>query len=267
VSPDKKPFAQFYTRELPRCNKLYTINDPLYNSRNNLLRNATYLCKESENGIEKTKLYMNREIPFDDVTKLNQVKLDTYSFENIGWDENYSDINEIKPITMTIDINKNLHLITNPTKSNSINIMKEYNNEFLGQYLYPHKCSSNITQNACLKQCLDDKLCVGTEWNPTLMTKVGEPNKYIIESGVCCPKRIITNSIPRRTEHKHGHFYIKENVIKNNISSDAILTDYRENYNGNVNSKIHLYQQNQQDQQDQPDQHTEKYKTFNWNDF
>ena len=45
---ETKVFAQFYNRDMPRCNKLYMIDDPLYNSRNNLLRNLTYICKEKE---------------------------------------------------------------------------------------------------------------------------------------------------------------------------------------------------------------------------
>jgi PAN domain len=215
---ETKVFAQFYDRDMPRCNKLYMIDDPLYNSRNNLLRNFAYICKEKESDMESQKtykIYNKKEIPIKDVTKINHLKMDPYTFEEIEWNK-------------STNLDKNLQLITNPTPSNSFNIMREYNNEYLGQYLYPHKCVSNITKKDCLKQCLNDKECVGTEWNPILMKKVGKPNKYIMEENICCPKRIIKATRPRIPEHEHGHFYLKENVIRDSFSRDNILTGYTE---------------------------------------
>lgn len=192
-------FAQFYKNTMPRCNKLYVIDDSLYNSNNNLIRNITYTCKDSESGNEYNKIYNISEKKIDDITNLNKLKFDPYTFVEIDWNK-------------MIDLNKNLHLVTNPTKSNSTLVMKEYDDEYLGQYLYPHKCVSGIKQKDCLSQCLNNKECVGTDWNPMILTQIGNENKYTIEKNVCCPKRIIKEKRKRTSKNESGHFYLKEYI-------------------------------------------------------
>ena len=93
-------FAEFYKRDMPRCNKLYVINDTLYNSRNNLLRNTTYTCQDFEEGPTTYKIYNGAEIPVDDVTQINQMSPKPYTFEKIKWEN-------------VINLDKNLELATN----------------------------------------------------------------------------------------------------------------------------------------------------------
>ena len=93
-------FAEFYQRDMPRCNKLYVINDPLYNSRNNLLRNITYTCQDFEEGPVTYKMYNGEEINVNDVTKINQYSPKPYTFEKIKWED-------------VINLDKNLELVTN----------------------------------------------------------------------------------------------------------------------------------------------------------
>jgi hypothetical protein len=285
-NPQKKAFANYYNKNFPRCNKIYKINDPYYNSRDNILRNATYQCMEKEGAPVEYRIYDNKEKRKINFEKLNLEEVAPYTFEKIDWssavpsstgyysnalglivprpkeqtrpdrtdrfltngtsetieqtpDERnnnrfsgtrpiYDPINDATPGVSikdpgTINLDENLHLVTNPTKANSINIMKEYDEEFIGQYLFPHKCSTNISKEQCMKQCLDDKNCVGTEWNPILFIKKGEPNKYEFEENVCCPKLKIKKVIKRRSPNRHGHFYLKENVNRKHLQEGEIL--------------------------------------------
>jgi hypothetical protein len=110
-------FAEFYKKDMPRCNKLYVINDPLYNSRNNLLRNITYTCQDFEEGPATNKIYNGEEIPIDDVTKINQLSPKPYTFEKIKWED-------------VINLDKNLELVINRnsnfTEKNTESIRQPY---------------------------------------------------------------------------------------------------------------------------------------------
>lgn len=225
LRPEKKNYTNFYNKKFPRCNKLYMIDDPYYNSRNNVLRNATYQCMNEENDIDNKEniMYDMKERKNIDIKNINKESVNKYTFVEIDW------VN-----TGPINLDNNLHLITNPTESNSVYIMKEYDEEFSGDYLYDHCCVRNISKEDCMKQCLDDKNCVGTEWNPVFMNKVGEPNKYTLIKNVCCPKRTINKVVPRRENMKLGHFYLKDVTNKNDIKKNNVLVDY-ENTNKNIN--------------------------------
>lgn len=110
-------FAEFYKRNMPRCNKLYVINDSLYNSRNNLLRNITYTCQDFEEGPTTYKMYNGDEINVNDVTKINQYSPKPYTFEKIKWEN-------------VINLNKNLELATN----GNFNFAKERKHSIRDQY-------------------------------------------------------------------------------------------------------------------------------------
>ena len=232
--PDTKVFAQYYKVDMPRCNKLYAIDDPLYNSRDNLLRNATFTCKAAENGPDYIKTYMNKELTLDTIDDVNKLKLEPYTFVDIDWADGAGDMNTPNARTSVIDLGKNMNLVTNPTRATSVNVMKEYDAEILGQYLYPHECVSNISQKDCLKECLDNPYCAGTEWNPYMLAPIADAdlsdpaqvNKYVVKSGVCCPKRVLSKAIPRTDAHKYGHMYVKQNVVKSDIPSDAVIVTY-----------------------------------------
>jgi hypothetical protein len=284
-APEKKAYSQFYNRNFPRCNKLYKIEDPYYNSRNNIIRNATYKCMEKEGGDVTYKIYDTKEKDKINIDKLNLEEIDPYTFVRIEWngtvpisdgrfntslqipvpkqkdnnsqirskflyegswekiiktpdETNDNEFSGTRPVydpikdatpdisiqdSGSINLDKNLHLVTNPTKANSLNIMKEYDEEFIGQYLFPHKCSTNIKKEDCMKQCLDDKNCVGTEWNPILFKKVGIPNKYEFDENVCCPKIRIKKVAKRRRDVRLGHFYLKEKVNRQYLQEVEIL--------------------------------------------
>lgn len=273
----KQAYSMAYNRKFPRCNKIMKISDPLYNSRNDIIKNAVYSCKTSEEDINPTyKMFDDRQHDNVDISNYNAIDIKPYSFTEIDWDELlanntrllnpnikiddthvddffyngvYDNIRQplesIKepnnkkyvPFKMgPIDLTKNMQLITNPTPTNSVNIMKEYDEDFLGQYLFPHKCSGNIPKDICLKQCLDDKNCVGTEWNPVSINKDG-----VMDRGVCCPKIKINGLKQRTKENEFGHFYLKVPTIKNNINTDSLITDNSKTQNitlDNVNNTL-----------------------------
>lgn len=309
-APEKKAFSNFYNRKFPRCNKLYKIEDPYYNSRNNMIRNATYKCMEKEGGEVTYKIYDQKEKDKINIDKLNLEEIDPYTFVRIEWngivpisdgrfntslkvpvpklkDNNsrdmtkflyegssekiiktpdetndnefsgtrpiYDPIKDATPdITIknsgVINLDQNLHLVTNPTKTNSLNIMKEYDEEFIGQYLFPHQCSANIKKEDCMKQCLNDKNCVGTEWNPILFKKVGIPNKYEFDENVCCPKIRIKKVTKRSKDKRLGHFYLKEKVNRQYLQEGEILVgmnkDKKDDAIGDLSEKYGKWQNN-----------------------
>ena len=289
--PQKKAYTNFYDRKFPRCNKLYKIDDPFYNPRNSIIRNATYECMKKEGGNVNHMIYDNKEREWkDDISTINKATINPYKFERIEWngivpisdgrfntslevpvptdptqndegsiiatpdetDDNqrgarHINIPELTPDVSTIsngaiDLDRNLHLVTNPTESNSFNIMREYDDEFLGQYQFHHKCSTNISKQDCMTQCLEDDDCVGTEWNPVLFGKVQTPNVYEIEENICCPKRRINKVTSRKRDKRFGHFYLKENVNREYIQKDEILVGLnKDEKNNNINDLSEKY--------------------------
>ena len=293
--PEKKAYSHYYNRSFPRCNKLYSIDDPFYNSRNNIIRNATYQCMEKEGGAIEYKIYDTKERKNINPKELNKYEIDPYTFERINWisavpsssgffsnaidlivprpkinpekpdrtdrflfngtseniiqtpdEKNDNKFSGTRPIydpvkdatpgiqytdPGSLNLDKNLHLITNPTKANAINIMNQYDEEFIGQYLFPHKCSTNISKKDCMDQCLRNKDCVGTEWNPTLFIKKGKPNLYEIEENICCPKIRIKKVIKRRRPNRKGHFYLKEKKNRETLQNGNILVGLNKDKN------------------------------------
>ena len=209
--PDKKLFGSFYNKKFHKCNKLEKIDDALYNTREQLINNATYKCyKNNDDKKPITKIYDNEQ------KEKSDGEVAKYTFEKIDWGN-------------IINLDENQHLVTNPTKTNSVNAMREYDKEFMGQYRYPHKCSTNISKKDCLKSCLDDELCIGTEYNPYILEYIDKPNKYVIRHGVCCPKIKINKIVDRLDKHKYGRFYMKENILKKDIKDDDIVVLFDSN--------------------------------------
>ena len=207
--PEQSVFGDDYKKNIPRCNKLAKIDDPIIATSNDYKKNATYVC--TKNDVDNTqtfKLYDNDETLLSNLSELDNIILKKYTFEEIEWGKE-------------IDLDYNKNLITNPTENNSILVMKQFDEEFLGQYLYPHKCSSNISQADCLLNCIGDNQCVGTEWNPTYF-KLNNKNEYDVYKGICCPKIKISKVIPRRDSFKFGKFYLKQNELKDKINDDSV---------------------------------------------
>ena len=208
-NPNGSIFGYEYNKNNLICNKLGEINDPVIATPIDFRKNSTYICTEGKSGQEEKTFrnYVNNKIILPKIDNLGKLDIDKYTFEDIKWGEE-------------IYLDDHKDLIQNPQKDNSIILMNEYDSEFLGQYMFPHKCSANISKKDCLKQCLNDKSCVGTEWNLVYLKQNND--KYDMYNGICCPKIKITEIIPRRDEFKFGKFYLKDVVIKENENTDDI---------------------------------------------
>jgi hypothetical protein len=204
--PIKSVFKDDYVESLSQCNKISLVTDPLYANDIDFKRNATYSCRT--NNIDQLKIYNNNKYKIlNNIEELNNIELDEYQMGTIYWGIN-------------IDQEENPMLTQNKNKMD-FEIMKEYDNEFLGQYLYPHKCVYNTSQKNCLQSCLDNKNCIGTEFNPLYMKN---NNNLEIYSGICCPKIKIKKEILRREDVKFGKFYLKEKYIdRKNMQNNIYL--------------------------------------------
>jgi len=200
--PTKSPFMKEYNKKYFTCNKLQKVTDSIVASDIDLKKNATYVCiggkNENNQNTQQLKIYDTKEKNLDNIFNLGKIKIDKYTFGEIDWGGEVT-LTE-KPVEKTIDKNK-------------ITLFTEQDDEFLGQYMYPHRCISNISQKNCLRQCLQSKKCLGTEWNPSYYKKIN--GKYKLYNNICCPKIKLKQNIPRRDEFKFGHFYLKKEINKN----------------------------------------------------
>ena len=198
--PEDSIFNTEYNKTVPRCNKVQSITDPVIASELDYKKNATYICTPNEvDNIQTIKMYMNGEKTIKSLNDLDKIPLEKYTLENIEWGK-------------TIGLESNKKLIANPTDDNSITIMNEFNDEFIGQYMYPHKCSANISQMDCMLHCLYNGECYGTEWNPMYV------DKNNLFKGVCCPLKNASDIIKRRKQFENGHFYVKQTLLKDNLN-------------------------------------------------
>lgn len=212
-SPTKSVFAEDYSHTAERCNKVNAAVDIHELSETNRKANAAYICTPDDVNNEQTfKIYDNTEKIIDSLNDLKYINVDEYEFVDIDWNND-----------IVLDDYKNL--VINPDKVKYITTLTEYDDEHLGQYMFDHRCSANISQYDCMKFCIDNDECLGTEWNPTYIKKIDSPGtddgyEYEIHKGVCCPKRVISKIIPRREEYANGHFYLKEKIRKDDKKNE-----------------------------------------------
>lgn len=201
-APTKSPFMKEYNKNTERCNKLNPVTDVVVASELDLKKNATYICTPNQvQNNETIKIYDNNEKIIYNTDDLPFINVDDYSFVKIDWGKE-------------ISLNNYPDLVTNKRPDHTIDIMVEHDDEYLGQYMFPHKCVENISQGNCLKQCLDNKNCAGTEWNHLYIKQLLD-GKYDMYRDVCCPKIKIKQNIPRRDQFRYGHFYTKETIDRN----------------------------------------------------
>jgi len=204
-------FGDEYNTSDYRCNKSQPILDESDLLSPNLMRrNALYMCSDSEQGrytlqlIAPTKRQMVGD--FDDIEKIDVPNYDINN--NFEWPT------------------EKVSTILNNTNLGKYAVFEKSHDEFLGQYLYPQKCTTDISEISCLKLCEADRRCIGVEWNPFyLKYKAGESNStnssnaignsggiYDAYSNICCPKTQVSEIIPRRKDFANGNFYIKKYV-------------------------------------------------------
>jgi hypothetical protein len=205
-------FSDEYSTSDYRCNKTQPILDETDIISPNLMRrNSLYMCSDSEQGrytlqlIAPTKRQSVGD--FDDIEKIDV--------------PNYEINDKFEWPTDKVDTRLN-----NNINQTGYAVYEKSRDEFLGQYLYPQKCTADISELSCIRICESDDRCVGVEWNPSYLKYKADVNglsnspnsngesggAYEAYKDICCPKTQISQIIPRRKEFINGNFYIKKRV-------------------------------------------------------
>jgi hypothetical protein len=217
-----------YKPEYKRCNKVKSVSDTLIASADDMLQNATYTCYPNEH-TQKQSSDGTTEVYYP-----SNYQYDIYSVEYPKSNNILSPIsgNITTPLNNTVpaiplEYEDVKDIISTPT-TDAIYAMIEKDDEYLGQYQFQHRCSSNISKNDCLKACVNDLDCVGTEWNPLYLRRMND-SKYMLYRNVCCPKRQLKSQINRRDMFRNGKFYVK--TVLDNTSLTSTLKKINKNEN------------------------------------
>lgn len=190
-------FSDNYSQTDYRCNKSQPIrNETELITPEMLKRNSLYMCSDSEQGKYNLNIICeNLNMEIGDLDEIDKIDIPNYKIiTNLKW-----------------PVDKRDTLLKDTSAIDNFKVYEKSPDEYNGQYLFPHKCVSNIDELSCLKLCDVDNECIGVEWNPFYMKNKSD-NSYEIYKNVCCPKIQISDIIPRRKEFENGNFYIKKHV-------------------------------------------------------
>lgn len=207
--PQESIFSPEYNKYGYRCNKIFSIEDPVIANSYDISKNATYKCQQGETGKSEIKIYDNQERNLNNLNELVNTTISPYTFEEVDWGRE-------------ISLDDHKYLSINPTPSNTVEIFEKKDDDYLGTYLYPHKCVANIPEKQCLKACIDNPNCSGTEWNPLYLENKGNQN-YITYPNVCCPKTNIFDITKRNDNNKYGKFYKKTKIYSDQIKNQDYI--------------------------------------------
>jgi hypothetical protein len=199
------PIPSLYSNEYQNnniyCNKSLpiisdaSINNDLY------VDNKVYDCytRAAEN---LGKKYYDFNTPEKQIyfNNLYGIKSDPYNIQKLEW--------PTEQVDLKFDDKFNLYYDTKDIVYEVDNM-----NEYIGTYLNPSMCQTDIDQHKCLKDCTLNVDCIGVEYNPTFK---GYKN-------VCCPKSKIEKQIPRRDEASSGTFYTKQINLKDDTKNNIII--------------------------------------------
>jgi hypothetical protein len=212
--PEMSLYSTDYKPEIKRCNKFYSISDIYINSAPDYQKNMSYVCQDSETS-KKDNIYSY----LDDIKKLNSLEdVDNISIRQYPMTQ----INWPKPNDLDTISNKLISELTHERPNENITVMKEISDYVEGKDLYDTGCIANIDRMDCLKACIDDKNCKGTEWNSGLLKQIKDKD-YEVYKNVCCPKSELTKTIDRTDNNKNGKFYAKYVVNKFEIDKDKVI--------------------------------------------
>jgi hypothetical protein len=189
--PIDRLYSPEYKSHQYSCNKVRLIRTPEDVNPDSLMYNRVYSCADNGVGKYNLKFFDKGKEPIDigeeDVDKM---KREPYDMNEIEWPTKRKDI---------VFGEENKSFDTRKT------IFIENSDEYLGKYLYNHKCVANIDKRECVKKCREEDKCIGFEWNPKYINEE-EKLEY---NNVCCPKTAIERKISRRPEFSNGLFYEK----------------------------------------------------------
>jgi len=190
-------------------------------------KNSVYSCKERDD-LQPQWYFYNR----DKFTNIGEGKnldeifdVDEYKVRPYSWPINQFNTDQIdlleditsskrltpKNITQVDRINSVWGDVDNIIPINNNISYKISNDMNTGEYLYPHKCTSDISKKSCLDICSKNKNCVGVEFNK----KFG--GKY----NVCCPYKTKGKFIKRPNRYVIGDYY--EKIWSNNKANNNTI--------------------------------------------
>jgi hypothetical protein len=244
--PGNSLFKDEYNQKFSRCNKAFTIQEPMKEEANTVKRpNGTFICHNLQNSEDKnieslikdndgSKIYafhnrdyievLDGETPpaYDDYDIIEHKWKDRN-----GFDKNSIDWNDIKHLYV---VNKpsiiNEETIKNDIKNNQpitgYKITNEFNN---GSYLHKFQCVDDVEFKNCIGYCNNSDDCIGVEFNPHYEEIIEQDGKKYIKyrKNLCCPKRTIGDYQTRPAKFKQGKFYYKQKIDVNNVHNNTML--------------------------------------------
>jgi hypothetical protein len=283
-APQDSIYEDEYNKLDKRCNKINRITDEDRLDEITLTRNSVYVCSDGENNSVTSMQFANLgsssldgplTTPFDrsdsDVIPSTQIAYKTLRIEwpttKVNLQPKY-DINIDKQHIQSINDIENEDYKMKNNKKKKKNMFVESDREYLGQYSLAHQCVVNVPLYDCIKFCDDDDDCAGAEWNKTILKTDGKQN-YMYEN-VCCPKRVISQIIPRRQQFNRGKFYVKKEIgDNNNVSDDRIIItkEFNSNTESNTITRKTLMMNESNAPPPMNDKFKLKYTTFKKLDF
>jgi len=207
----QQPIYGLYTDEYNtqqfRCSKMFPIKEENGLSKiSNIdkINNTLYSCANKEKDRMTLKKIIGDKIVDFSMNEIDKIPYEDYEIDYIKWPVNKKDL-QIENI-----------LENNAEALKKVHVFDKNKDEFLGQYLYPYRCVDNISEKECLDVCVNNKDCVGVEWNPLMLTKDDKDGTYKMRTNICCPKKLIDEVVTRRDEFKNGFFYEKKLVNRFN---------------------------------------------------
>lgn len=196
--PERGIYIDEFNSEQVICNKLVPIPENTDNVLTENKRfNMFYTCLNSTKD-KCSRQYDTYKIVNDTMTKIDNKAIKTIMYEPY----------EVRDIIWPI--NKN-DLKYNKTYSEKKFIFEKKEKEYVGDYLYPHKCTTNISEKKCIDACYKNEDCTGTEWSPIYLNDNDEGGQDM-RTDVCCPMKKINKTQDRRDSVKYGKYYEKKEV-------------------------------------------------------
>ena len=225
-------YALDYNKDYLTCNKEKILPDPVIASSNDFKLNSTFKCKSGSGSGSDPNLNPTQYRIYDSdsyykldslgntgtgipgttdtiTTTIQDINIKPYPIYKVEW-----------PISIEQKLtSSDLEYILLP--ETNVALFEEKPDEYLGQYVFEHKCVANTSKNDCMQTCKSNKTCVGVEFNPGF-----EQNGQIYKN-VCCPKRIIKKIVPRKESKSNGKFYLKKTVsrlaLENSLKNKNII--------------------------------------------
>ena len=214
--PFDSPYKGEFNDKNKVCNKINMIDTNTEINEDALLTNRIFNCSDEIDGSFKT-IFFDKDLKDLDMTNVKDItnfEKVPYELKNIKWGDETT-------INIDTDITTNEPIVKEKVKISFLEKTKDTS----GEFLYPHRCVSNIKKNECLKQCEQNKDCIGVEWNPRVITDIensdGGKTEYL---DVCCPKKTLGTYVLRKPNVQNGLFYEKyEGDFESDNISNVII--------------------------------------------